>query len=632
MIFLNLWRQNPGRFFCISTKDRAGMWKDSFFQKKNLTKAVPRFIENNRDKDLYFCPHGFAKPRRLKKYAEVPRLLWADLDEADPRDMKGLTPTVAWESSPGRYAALWVLTDFMNEELNRRLTYHLKADHGGWDMTQVLRIPGTLNFKYTSTPMGRLLWNDGRSYTAREIDKALPKNSPKAQGGKSIALGLYKKYESKFSSWVRQQLLKGKPKPGKRSEVMWKLAHEIVEAGASRDEAFELLRTSPWNKFDKRRDGDEQLRREIDKAVEQHLVIDNDEEPLQPRYGDENEEDEDEEYHFLAKSMNDVEEENIDWVWYPYLARGEVTILEGDPGLGKSYMAQMVAKGICDGERLPSVKGKKAPIVTGKVAYFDMENSMGSVTKKRLVGNGMKNLGAFYQEPEPFSIDDEETLNRVYEALEKLKPVLCVFDTLNTYIGKADTHNAAETVQAFNNFVQIARRFKCSVMVLRHLTKSSKEKAIYRGQGSIGFTGSARFVLTVGTSPDDADVRAMAVTKINVVKAPRALTWSIEGLPDTATETDRSRFTWGQFVDYTADDIIVQTDREKDESGLQVQDWLGEALADGPVEQRALFKMGSTRSYTDKQINKAGEALEVLRKTRNGSTVWRLAEGIDDAN
>lgn len=606
-----VWKEQPGKWFFLSTKDRSGAWKDHPF-KRSQFKEIDSFVEANHDKDLYFCPHGFTKPRRLKKYAEIPKLLWADLDESDPRDAPDFLPSIAWESSPGRFAAIWRITSYMTEELNRRLTYHLKADPGGWDLTQVLRLPGTTNYKYESKPKVRILWADGDEWDARELERRLPRNEPKVKGG-DVAMGIYRKYEKQFSGWVRRTLLRGRPTVGKRSEVLWKLTHELVESGCSTEEAFELLRVSPWNKFVKRRDGDEQLRREIDKAVTQHLDVEDDEKKREEIDRDEEDAEDDEpEYKFLSRSMAEVELENLDWIWYPYIARGELTIFEGDPGLGKSYLAQMVAGAICDGRAMPSVK--KLRPVQGKVAYFDIENAAGSVTKKRLVENGVQNLRDFYQEEEPFTVDDEPTLDLVYDAIDRLRPVLVVFDTINTYMGGADLHNSGETQQAFKRFVDIARRFNCAVVVLRHLTKSSKERALYRGQGSIAFAGLARVVVTIGQHPEEPDQRVVAVTKINVARCPKALSFTIEALPDTLKDQDRSKFSWGDWVDLTADQIVSVEARPKDEGLDEVCKWLRDALSDGPVTMRQLLSMGEPRSYGQRTISKAAQEIGAVRE------------------
>lgn len=620
MIVARIWRDQPGKFFFLSTKDRAGNWKDHPFKRSQFP-TITAFLEQHADKDLYFCPHGFSRPRRLERYAEIPKLLWADLDESDPRQADP-TPSVAWESSPGRFAAVWRLTAHMTKELNSRLTHHLKADPGGWDLTQVLRVPGTLNYKYESRPKVRLLWMDGPEHDPADIERRLPARAKPRET--DVARGIYKKYEKHFNGWIRRELLHGKPQKGKRSEVLWKLVNGLVESGCSAEEAFELLRVSPWNKFSRRSNGDEQLRREIDKATTQHLRVEDDERPREEVGGDEDDEaaeDEEPEYKFLSRSMAEVDLENLDWIWYPYLARGEVTILEGDPGLGKSYLAQMVSAAVCDGVRLPSVKPR--PMTAARVAYFDIENAAGAVTKKRLLDNGCKNLHHFFQEQEPFTIDDDATLEKVYAAIERLRPTLVVFDTLNTYMGSTDTSSTGTTQQVFKRFGDVARRFGCCVLVLRHLTKSSRGvQALYRGQGSIAFAGFARVVMTVGVDPEEPDNRVLAVTKINVARTPKSLTYQVTELPDTVKSSDRSKFEWGGFSDLTSDQILVPVERPRDDQMEAACDWLREALADNPLDHKMLLRMAESRAFTERLVLKAAREIGAVREGQ----MWRAGD------
>lgn len=627
MILLTLWKDQPGKYFCVSTKTGTGIWKDHFFTRGEL-KNLKDFLADNSDKDLYFCPHGFSRPRRIKENAEIPKLLWADLDEVNPRELGALFPSIAIESSPGRYVGLWVIDNLMTEEINRSLTYTINADKGGWDLTQVLRIPGTYNYKYVSKPKVKTLWIDGPSYRLKDIEANVKKIDPlpETKGLPSTIKLLYNKYERYLSAGVRRELLSGRPVEGKRSEVVWKLVNSLVQAGATKEETFELIRVSPWNKFKNREDGDQQLKNAIDKAITEKIpgiallkgetldTLDEQEEPTErPR--------------FLARSIADVEEDQLDWIWYPYLARGELTILEGDPGLGKSYMAQMVAKAIVDGEQLPSVRYGLP--VKGSVAYFDLENSAGSVTKKRLKNNGCQNLQLFFQEEEPFSIGDDDALALVYEALEKLRPTLVVFDTLNTYMGNVNTNNSTETQQVFRRFREIAARFNCSVLVLRHLTKNSKDMpALYRGQGSIAFAGLARVVMTIGQSPLDEDERVMAVTKINVTRPPRALSFRIKPLPDLDKETDRSVFLWRDFVDLHSDQILVPVERKPSKMKEEAEDFLRNELKDGPKYFGAIVRVAEAKGLGLKTLYRAAEQLGVVKKVigfgKSRQSIWSL--------
>jgi hypothetical protein len=132
--------------------------------------------------DVYWCPSLFEFPSRRSDLAMDEHCLWADLDEVDPREIRDYPPTIAWESSPDRYQALWVASegDFQGASWpgneNQRLTYLLGADPSGWDTTQLLRLPGWPNHKPErieanggSPPKGKLLWSAGSTYVLSDF-------------------------------------------------------------------------------------------------------------------------------------------------------------------------------------------------------------------------------------------------------------------------------------------------------------------------------------------------------------------------------------------------------------------------------------------------------------------------------
>lgn len=626
MIILDLWSQQPGKFFCISTKSGAGTWKDHFFTVEDFGK-IKSFLREHEDDNIYFCPHGFNRRVRQKGEAVLPNMLWADLDFVDPKEIKP-KPTIAIESSPGRYVGLWILKETMTEELNRRLTYHLKADKGGWDVTQVLRFPGTKNYKYKSAPRVRKMWDDGPIYSTKKISSYLPPIDVVDAKDVKSAAEVYEKYEEQLPRWARRELMR-RDHVGinDRSEMLWKLENACVEAGMSMEEAFAVIKRSVWNKFAGRRSEDEQLEREIRKVIENQFRE-------KPKGADKRHMKSDEEIseedkpkkRFSFVPMRDVEAEELDFIWWPYLAKGEVSILEGDPGLGKSYLAQIVAASVATGTKVPCFR-KGTSKVKGRVVYFDIENSRGSVTKPRLENNGFIKMKHYYQVEEPFSIDDSEALDEIYEHLEEIKPTLVVFDTLNTYIGRADTHKASEVTQAFGIFKAIARDFGCSVLIIRHLTKGSGS-AMYRGQGSIAFSGSARVVMSVGVDPNDTDTRVMAITKINFAKAPKALSYRIE-----ERKGGKAEFVWGDFVDLTSQEIMdASTEaRQKGKIGDAMQDameFLENNITGMAIEVGKLYRMAEKRGIDRDMLERASKRIgvEITQTGKKASKVvkWTI--------
>lgn len=595
----DVWAEQPGKFFCISTKSETEKWRDHFFTRDQFDE-IDDFVAEHEDYDVYWCPHGFSEPRRQKACAVVPKLLWADLDEVDPRDLD-LKPTIAIQSSPGRYAAIWKIDSVIDEDLNKRLTYAIGADRSGWDLTQVLRAPGSFNYKYKNFPKVKILWDSGPTHRLSEVAKKLPPERQRVEGDSSV----YRRYEKKMPHWLRRALMSDKPTVGKRSEMLWKMEHALLDIGCSRDEAFELLKTSPWNKFEGR---DQQLRRELDKIVESKFSA--------PR-------DSGQPVRFAMTSLADVEIEDIEWIWYPYLARGELTILEGDPDVGKSYLAQRVCGAICDGVSLPSPRpDKREP---GTVIYFDIENTAATVTKRRL--SDLRRPANFFQEETPFSMNDADNLNKVREAMTRVNPDVVVFDTLNTYLGKVNTDNATDSAQALVVFRMLAREFGCAVLLLRHLTKTGREKAIYRGQGSIAFTGVARIVIACGPVPDSPNLRAAAITKLNIAPKPRALTYTIRAKP-TLKDPNASGFEWGEYIDLDAEQLIGGTERRSHGEVDDAVALLERALINGPADKKELQQLAAVQGLSWTTVKRAAKVLGVKFNVagfgRKKRSVWEL--------
>lgn len=611
----DLWESQPGDYFFISTKSKTGRWKD-YVINRGEWEQVDFLLEQFKDRNLYMCPHGFSAPSREKSVSVDPHLLYADLDEADPRTFT-LRPTIAIESSPGRFVGYWLTDGPVTEQLNRRLAYHIGADKSGWDRTQVLRIPGTRNYKYEPAARVKLLWKDGPTYRVDRLEKMLPQTPESAENGSADAdheaLQVYKAYEKSLSRWARKELLEGNPRTGRRSEVLWKLQNELLEKGASTDEVFVLLRASPWNKFRDRRGGDEQLRREIQKNLSRRVAGDKAAEA----------EAKSDTWNPLPRSLAQVERTNVDWIIPGFLARKELTILEGDPAAGKSYLCQVISGCICDGKSVPLFPSHT--MKPGRVVYFDTENTAGTVTKARIEDNKVEHLENFFQGEDPFSIDDEERWELVMDRLIELRPSLVVFDTINTYIGGSDTYRASEVQQAMGYFKRIALELDCPVVLIRHLTKGGKEKAIYRGQGSIAFTGAARIVATVGRwGGEDDKARVVTCTKNNLGAYFKSFTYSIEGLGDRGGHTGRSRLVWGEHVDATADEVFSDEKKEKNEAaGTRELDKAKELIESqldehGRIEVNGLLKLAGQKTIDRKTIRKAIDLMELRVDLVNG--------------
>lgn len=631
---LGLWRKSPGAYFCISTKSLSGMWRDHFFSRREIGKAVAFAQSKAKTHNVYMSTHGFSEPKRHKDFSVDPYWLSADLDECDPRSLD-IKPTIAIESSPGRYVGYWLCDAVVSEELNRRFTYYIGADPSGWDRTQVLRVPGTRNLKYKEKPWVKLLWHDGPRYQVKRLEKMVPQveaEDGKAEGGD--AADIYDAYEKDMPRWVRKELTNPRVQHGKRSEVLWKLINELLEVGMTKDEVFTILWDNEWNKHAERRGGERQLEREIDKAMGRHIggskkLKKTKQEPYNVKS---DRTDSDKKPRFNIITMDQVEEEEVDWLIPRMIARGQTTIFEGDPGVGKSYFLMWLALHFCDGKRLPW-QDKGDHVEPLRVVYADMENSAGSVTKVRLTDNGLKNGQNYYQCTEPFSVDDPESIKAFEEQVIKaFKPAVLFIDPVNLYIGSADTYRASETQQALQVLKELSERHQFALVIVRHLNKSAAGKALYAGNGSIAFAGVARIIATVGWHPEEADMRVVACTKNNLSPFFGSLGYVIEPLPDTLGKKDRSRLVYEGHVDYGSDEI-VGTSNQKDDSSKNIAADLIRSMMkeEGEVNYHSLLKNADTRSISEMSIRKAAAELGLKRVSR-GRGVKRQTFLIDKAS
>lgn len=236
MITTRIWEKQPGAYFCIFAKGPNGERKTSFFRRSEFGK-VQAYVDSIHDHDVYACPHGLTRKVRQKEYAVAPKCLYADLDEVNPSKLGDLKPTIAFRSSPGRYVGIWITDVPVTEELNKRLTYYIGADHSGWDRTQLLRIvPGTVNYKYENFSFVMLLWDDGPTYRVRDLERRLPKLDEVSEATGEVARKLYSREVAEriakdcavYAMWSQRVTAKSK-----RSDVIWRLGVEALENGYS---------------------------------------------------------------------------------------------------------------------------------------------------------------------------------------------------------------------------------------------------------------------------------------------------------------------------------------------------------------------------------------------------------------
>lgn len=200
-----------------------------------------------------------------------------------------------------------------------------------------------------------------------------------------------------------------------------------------------------------------------------------------------------------------VKQRSIDWLWYPYIPYGKITLLQGDPGDGKStFILHLIARITTKG-KLPD--GKPFPECQN-VIYQCSEDNPSDTIKPRLIAAGADcdRVAFISEENESLSIDDQ----RVEEAIIRTEARLCVFDPIQAYIpSDSDMLNATKMRAVMKRLASVAERTHCAIVLIGHLNKSSSGKNLYRGLGSIDITAIARSVLMIERDPEDSSIRYM---------------------------------------------------------------------------------------------------------------------------
>jgi hypothetical protein len=244
---------------------------------------VEGFIRGEDGEHLFFCPHTFRPLQpgtdgfhdafvknhrnllgRIKECSVPCAALWADLDGVDPNKLGALEPTIAITTSPKRFAGLWLTDGIVADiSLNKRLTYHLGADKGGWCQTKLLRLPGSRNQKYRPPPLALVLWDDGPVHRLAELERLLPPlaepkvHAPLAHrgGGGVIRARINGSKpeqilaEHNIPGALKQELLHGQPNGEDRSRALWRFACELHERSSmSAAEAYVVLMNSAWSR------------------------------------------------------------------------------------------------------------------------------------------------------------------------------------------------------------------------------------------------------------------------------------------------------------------------------------------------------------------------------------------------
>ncbi len=328
--------------------------------------------------------------------------------------------------------------------------------------------------------------------------------------------------------------------------------------------------------------------------------------------------------------MADVTPSKVDWLWPGRLPLGKLTLLEGDPGTGKSTLTLEIAARVSRGEALPG----GTPMLPRGVVLWTAEDDLSDTVAPRLIAAGADMtrivarefvLGAEFERRPP-TLDDVETL---LDDIQRVDAAFLLVDPLVAFLlSGTNIYNDMQVRRALGPLADLAAETGIAAVGVRHLHKRASGNPIYAGGGSIGFAGAARSVLLCGKDPDDAtgERRVLARSKSNLAGSVPALAFRL------AAAGDVSRVEWLGESTHTAASLLVPKENAPspgDEAGDFLMDW----LRDGPVGSAVLFEAAGKEGVAHNTLRRAAERLGVEKKREgfgSGSKVyWALPGAID---
>ena len=265
--------------------------------------------------------------------------------------------------------------------------------------------------------------------------------------------------------------------------------------------------------------------------------------------------------------MSDVELTPVEWLWKPYLPFGKLSVLQGNPGEGKTYFAMHLAAACTNGKLLPNME-RMEPF---NVIYQTAEDGLGDTVKPRLIeaGADLDRVLVIDDSEVQLTLSDE----RIEKAIIENNARLVIIDPIQAYLGAdVDMNRANEVRPIFMRLGQVAQRTGCAILLIGHLNKAAGMQSLQRGLGSIDIAAAVRSVLFIGKLKHDPTMRILTHEKSSLAPPGVSLAFSLG---------DEGGFRWVGEYDITADEMLSGIEPQRETKTQQAKDLICTLLAGG---------------------------------------------------
>ncbi len=309
--------------------------------------------------------------------------------------------------------------------------------------------------------------------------------------------------------------------------------------------------------------------------------------------------------------MSEIQAEEIEWLWHPFIPYGKLTIIQGDPGDGKTTLALNIVAKLSRGKGLDENMCPESPV---NVIYQTAEDGLADTIKPRLeqADADCDRVLVIDESEKSLSMVDV----RLEDAIKNTGARVLILDPIQAYLGGGmDINRANEARDVTKKLGALAEKYKCAIILIGHMNKAAGSKATYRGMGSIDFFAVARSVLLVGRVEGRPEMRALAQIKNNLAEFghPKAFELSEEG------------FRWVGDYEITVEEILggLAPRENKQEQAKQIlRELAGEKSF---VQSNEIFDLAQEQQISKRTLENAKKGLGISARRINGSWYWDLS-------
>ena len=310
--------------------------------------------------------------------------------------------------------------------------------------------------------------------------------------------------------------------------------------------------------------------------------------------------------------MSDIQPEEVQWLWYPYIPLGKLTVIQGDPGEGKTTFVLAVIAALTKGEALP----EREPLDPVNILYQTAEDGLADTIRPRLdaLGADGSRVLVIDESKRELSLSDE----RIRQAMEETGAKLLVLDPLQAYLAvEVDMHRANEVRPILKRLGAVAEQMGCAVILIRHLNKMQGQKSGHRGMGSVDFQAAARSVLLVGRTKEDPQLRIVVPDKSSLAPEGESIAFALD--PEQG-------FQWKGYCAYNAEELLGGSTKQVQTKTMQAEETLRNLL-DKPAPAEEILRRITAAGISERTLMTAKKNLGVLSEKRGGQWFWRLPSG-----